>query len=371
MVRKKKPGRRPGFKVAKGSPVIPDLEKESSACSHEDGQSMIFVPKKLTTENMDDEDSLISARKSWAEEVDLQSAATSHWQHFSRGKYCCGFGHIMAECRKVEKPKEEEKKQENKVEKEGNDDGTLAVIEQPPAATASKDVAEATAPMIEADAIAVLKEKTVNGQGEKTAVKTASGDWIAPKNFVSKGSGSTRRDSDKGEKVLRNSFELCRLRTTFSESKIVEVGGEKFNVSMLYRSMLHQDAFSAASAIWSSLNVPKHVFHLWQAAQSKLLTRDMFRRLSIPIPNKNCVVCDSETESHHHIFSQQVLSKLLNWLGFNGYMLDCGTGESSSGGITVSRLRNITNENFTSVVNITKLKQNDLVLILSTLRYIP
>uniref|UniRef100_A0A803PKK3 Reverse transcriptase domain-containing protein n=1 Tax=Cannabis sativa TaxID=3483 RepID=A0A803PKK3_CANSA len=97
----------------------------------------------------------------------------------------------------------------------------------------------------------------------------------------------------------------------------LSTGGEKFNVSRLYRSVLLQDEFSAAGEIWSRLNVPKHAFQLWQAAQSKLLKRDMLCRLYIPIPNNNCVVCDIETESHHHIFfgcifSKQVLSLLFN-----------------------------------------------------------
>ncbi|KAF4374026.1 hypothetical protein F8388_007932 [Cannabis sativa] len=54
-----------------------------------------------------------------------------------------------------------------------------------------------------------------------------------------------------------------------------------------------------------------------------------------------------------------------------GYLLDCGAGESSSAGVTVNGLRYVTDEGFTSAGNITKLKQNDLVPILSTLRYFP
>uniref|UniRef100_A0A803PYU9 Reverse transcriptase zinc-binding domain-containing protein n=1 Tax=Cannabis sativa TaxID=3483 RepID=A0A803PYU9_CANSA len=82
---------------------------------------------------------------------------------------------------------------------------------------------------------------------------------------------------------------LCRLRTTYNKADIIAAGGEKFKVSKIYCSMLHQVVFSAAGAIWCGVNIPKHAFQLWQAAQAKLLTRDMLCRMNIPIPNKNCV----------------------------------------------------------------------------------
>ncbi|KAF4400602.1 hypothetical protein G4B88_023395 [Cannabis sativa] len=67
--------------------------------------------------------------------------------------------------------------------------------------------------------------------------------------------------------------------------------------------------------------MPKHAFQLWQAAQSRLLMRDMLCRLNILVPNKNCV---AETESHQHVLfccnlSKQVLKALFQWLGFEGW----------------------------------------------------
>ncbi|XP_062091375.1 probable LRR receptor-like serine/threonine-protein kinase At1g51810 isoform X2 [Humulus lupulus] len=61
----------------------------------------------------------------------------------------------------------------------------------------------------------------------------------------------------------------------------------------------------------------------------------------------------------------------LSQTGPTGYLLDCGADQSSGGGVTVNGLRYVTDEGFTSAGNITKLKQKDLVSILSTLRYFP
>uniref|UniRef100_A0A803QCP7 Reverse transcriptase n=1 Tax=Cannabis sativa TaxID=3483 RepID=A0A803QCP7_CANSA len=228
MARRKKPSLRPGLKVAIGSSEKLELEKESSDCSLDgDENFLVQVPEQHAMENRDEDESLLSARRSWAEEVEnLQSVAQNHWQHFSRGylilvfnnggktlsahistmgkpimvdkhtkertrvqfarvlvemditenlersfwfvndyghlleqgieyewlsvecKHCGWFGHIMAECRKVEKPKEEQKIQENKTVKEGNVAGVQAVVEKinVEIATISSEEVEAAAP---------------------------------------------------------------------------------------------------------------------------------------------------------------------------------------------------------------------------------
>ncbi|KAF4367743.1 hypothetical protein F8388_011318 [Cannabis sativa] len=75
MARKKKPSLKPGLNVAIGSSEKLDLEKESSDCSLDgDENFLVQVPEQHAMENCDEDESLLSARRSWAEEVEnLQS----------------------------------------------------------------------------------------------------------------------------------------------------------------------------------------------------------------------------------------------------------------------------------------------------------
>ncbi|XP_060974273.1 uncharacterized protein LOC133039399 [Cannabis sativa] len=87
MARKKKPGRRSGLKVVSDA-ISPELrrEQEESVAGSLDSQELQDLQLEQISVR-EEEESLQSARKSWADEVDhFQSASQSHWQQFSGGK---------------------------------------------------------------------------------------------------------------------------------------------------------------------------------------------------------------------------------------------------------------------------------------------
>uniref|UniRef100_A0A803QHW8 DUF4283 domain-containing protein n=1 Tax=Cannabis sativa TaxID=3483 RepID=A0A803QHW8_CANSA len=87
-------------------------------------------------------------------------------------KHCGGFGHIMAQCRKLEKPKEVVK--EKKINVDGED----------------------------------VSAEPVKTSGMHQSSQPVLGEWQAPKTQNLRGSGSTKKVSDNLEKVLRNSFDI-------------------------------------------------------------------------------------------------------------------------------------------------------------------
>ncbi|XP_062081099.1 uncharacterized protein LOC133785900 [Humulus lupulus] len=71
--------------------------------------------------------------------------------------------------------------------------------------------------------------------------------------------------------------------------------------------------------IWCKFSVPKHRFILWQAYHQKLLTRDLLHHCNIPVISQSCPICETELESHAHLFfdclfSRKVLQAIANWL---------------------------------------------------------
>lgn len=54
-----------------------------------------------------------------------------------------------------------------------------------------------------------------------------------------------------------------------------------------------------------------------------------------------------------------------------GYLLNCGAGQSSKSDVIVGSLKYVTDEGYISVGNASNVKQEDLVPILTTLRYFP
>uniref|UniRef100_A0A803PQB7 DUF4283 domain-containing protein n=1 Tax=Cannabis sativa TaxID=3483 RepID=A0A803PQB7_CANSA len=89
MAKRKKLGRRPGLKAAldvRCSEQQVDLERGSDAGSTAELEQFV-VQSTPDMNNREEVDSLKSARRSWAEEVEnLQSASQHHWQQFTGGK---------------------------------------------------------------------------------------------------------------------------------------------------------------------------------------------------------------------------------------------------------------------------------------------
>ncbi|KAF4394513.1 hypothetical protein F8388_020338 [Cannabis sativa] len=71
--------------------------------------------------------------------------------------------------------------------------------------------------------------------------------------------------------------------------------------------------------IWDNLLLPKHRFVYWQIINTQLLTRDFLSKF-LPLQSTLCLLCDSEEESHEHvfyrcIFTKQVQQEVNSWLG--------------------------------------------------------
>ena len=58
--------------------------------------------------------------------------------------------------------------------------------------------------------------------------------------------------------------------------------------------------------VWFSHCVPRHAFHLWLVMKRKLKTQDLLRQWDVsPSTNLNliqCPLCDSQPDSHNHLF---------------------------------------------------------------------
>ncbi|XP_062085330.1 uncharacterized protein LOC133791416 [Humulus lupulus] len=121
---------------------------------------------------------------------------------------------------------------------------------------------------------------------------------------------------------------LCRLRQKISHSKISKAGSSgKFCTAALYNSTLPPTQVNYHRAIWSSLNLPKHRFVLWQVVNSQLLMKDNMSKFHIVLDSMLCPVCGDQPETHHHIFfncclSRRVVELVFKWLGFRGWPMD-------------------------------------------------
>ncbi|XP_062094082.1 uncharacterized protein LOC133800131 [Humulus lupulus] len=94
----------------------------------------------------------------------------------------------------------------------------------------------------------------------------------------------------------------------------------KIKLSKLYLLTISGSHSTGMKKIWCKLSVPKHRFILWQAYHQKLLTRDLLRHCNITAISQCCLVCETDMESHAHLFfdclfSRKVLQSVANWLG--------------------------------------------------------
>ncbi|KAM6562940.1 hypothetical protein CsatB_022938 [Cannabis sativa] len=121
---------------------------------------------------------------------------------------------------------------------------------------------------------------------------------------------------------------LCHLRKRFTEGDIkAAVRTCKLRTSLLYNSLLDQNLFQCHKTIWSSLNLPKRRFILWQVVNSYLLTKDNMARFHIPVESNKCPVCEDHFETHEHLFfscclSRKMIELVFEWLGTHMWPLD-------------------------------------------------
>lgn len=55
--------------------------------------------------------------------------------------------------------------------------------------------------------------------------------------------------------------------------------------------------------IWSKISQPRHIFIIWLAVHSRLLTKDRLQRMNIQVDNITCNLCDDQSiETQHHLF---------------------------------------------------------------------
>ncbi|KAF4352150.1 hypothetical protein F8388_012274 [Cannabis sativa] len=113
---------------------------------------------------------------------------------------------------------------------------------------------------------------------------------------------------------------ILSIRENLDEAKLQQAArGDKFSAKKCYNSLVGETPFAYANAIWDTLVLPKHRFIFWQIANSHLLTRDYLHHIMVT-PNNLCPVCDSEVETHDHIFfncyyTSQVFEAVNRWLG--------------------------------------------------------
>ncbi|XP_062118793.1 uncharacterized protein LOC133832470 [Humulus lupulus] len=111
-------------------------------------------------------------------------------------------------------------------------------------------------------------------------------------------------------------------------SEILKAGySGSFCSSVLYNSSLPPSQISYHRAIWSSLNLPKHRFMLWQVVNAHLLTKDNLSKFHIVLDSILCPVCGDQPESHQHLFfnfylSRRVVELVFKWLGFRGWPVE-------------------------------------------------
>ncbi|XP_062075488.1 uncharacterized protein LOC133779554 [Humulus lupulus] len=114
---------------------------------------------------------------------------------------------------------------------------------------------------------------------------------------------------------------LVNLKSIFSLGDLEDaVKNSKINLRRLYVQLLNKERVHFANVVWCNLEVPKHMFILWQDTLGHLLTRDKLVHCHMNIDSLLCPICELEQETHAHLFfdclfSQQVRSKVTSWLG--------------------------------------------------------
>ncbi|KAK6787586.1 hypothetical protein RDI58_016111 [Solanum bulbocastanum] len=79
----------------------------------------------------------------------------------------------------------------------------------------------------------------------------------------------------------------------------------KYSLTQSYNTLLGQYAsLRMTDLIWTRFAQPKHRFILWLATQDRLLTKERIKRLTIPVEDGTCCLCEkSIEETHIHLFS--------------------------------------------------------------------
>ncbi|CAK8578677.1 unnamed protein product [Lathyrus sativus] len=103
-----------------------------------------------------------------------------------------------------------------------------------------------------------------------------------------------------------------------------------FTISEAYRLMANQtdperlldDQRKAFRCLWQIKAPSKIVVFDWKILWNRVATRDLLIKRGMSRINPNCVLCDSEVESVHHLFYSCEISSLIwenlrNWVGNN------------------------------------------------------
>uniref|UniRef100_A0A803NWR8 Reverse transcriptase zinc-binding domain-containing protein n=1 Tax=Cannabis sativa TaxID=3483 RepID=A0A803NWR8_CANSA len=113
---------------------------------------------------------------------------------------------------------------------------------------------------------------------------------------------------------------LLKLRDSTDEAKLRQaVKGTKLKAKVFYNLLVKKPKVQYSKGIWDNLLLPKHRFVYWQIINTQLLTRDFLSKF-LPLQSTLCPVCDSEEESHEHIFYRCIFTKRVqlevnSWLG--------------------------------------------------------
>uniref|UniRef100_A0A803P4Q1 Reverse transcriptase domain-containing protein n=1 Tax=Cannabis sativa TaxID=3483 RepID=A0A803P4Q1_CANSA len=113
---------------------------------------------------------------------------------------------------------------------------------------------------------------------------------------------------------------LLRLRHRTNEQSLQQaVKKGKFRAKLFYSNLRTVPRVDYARNVWHRLIMPKHRFIYWQVCNNHLLTRDNLRKL-MSIDSSLCPVCESEIETHNHLFVDCLYTKRLaaatnSWFG--------------------------------------------------------
>ncbi|KAF4400617.1 hypothetical protein G4B88_023025 [Cannabis sativa] len=119
---------------------------------------------------------------------------------------------------------------------------------------------------------------------------------------------------------LNQEAAMLKLRDSTDEAKLRQaVKGTKLKAKVFYNFLVEKPKVQYSKGIWDNLLLPKHRFVYWQIINTQLLTRDFLSKF-ILIQSTLCPVCDSEEESHEHIFYRCIFTKRVqqevnSWLG--------------------------------------------------------
>ncbi|KAF4391651.1 hypothetical protein F8388_005416 [Cannabis sativa] len=101
------------------------------------------------------------------------------------------------------------------------------------------------------------------------------------------------------------------------------VTGTKLKAKVFYNLLVEKPKIQYSRGIWDNLLLLKHRFVYWQIINTQLLTRDFLSKI-LPLQNILCPVCESEAETHEHIFYNCVFTKQVqregsSWLGVHSW----------------------------------------------------